>query len=406
MNILMLNDDCLEEIFKCLGAEEQIINILVCRRFKKIIEALWHRNTLSRIRCNMFKTYAIKRKKFEDYLFQIQYIITKMDIRIFNDENIKSINKFVFPNVKELSCSTIDENEQISTSQAYNKDELAKMFGMSFPNLTKLSIRSDITGKYIDSLPFLEDLNLSGCKFLEAKYLSRIFTSVKLKKLTFLYFGKKYFDFEIDNIVRCTTLEEVIIDYYHLKLLVDILPNMANLRKITCYSSEDFTLRLPYEIETKLKKIALNHCFSYSMMFYLLKNMVNLEKLYVYGASFYDYEMEWLAKDLQNLRELHIDNCVFQTKNGLLNFVKYFNLEVLSISETELSNSFIKELNDIISAKCPEKPLRVYCTKTTASVEFIKNVMDLSPMIQFSFESIEKPLPFKGYSLEWDPNDK
>ncbi|XP_037941562.1 uncharacterized protein LOC119674494 [Teleopsis dalmanni] len=395
----LLNDDCLEEIFKHLNTEEQIANIAVCTRFEVILRGMWRRRTASILRCHMFDQLKIDTKKFEKYLFEVQFNLKKAEFIQLSERNIESLKKYYFPQVLELSCCTEFSEEP--------SDRLTKTLAICFPHLTKLYIESSITGKYISSLKSLTDLKLK-CSNLEPKYCSSIFKNLKLKRFEATN-GCLRLRKALRHLKKCVTLEEIVMNEYYLYDIVHVLPTLVNLRKITSYIGwdADYILKhLAFYFGKEMKTIIINNSIWPRIpVLCILPNMYNLEKLSLYYYELEESEMKELAQKLSNLRELYYNRCRINTEYGLLHFVKYCkHLEVLNVSETTISKTFINALNNFLRTTYRPKPLKVYCARTPINKYTIEKIEDLSPMLQISFTYIKQELTEPAMYCEWEPD--
>ncbi|XP_037956199.1 uncharacterized protein LOC119685870 [Teleopsis dalmanni] len=374
MDILILNDYCLEEIFKYISVEEQISNTSVCIRFKNIIEGLWRRNTKkTTIRCDKFSDTQI-----DSYFSQIHHNLEEAEFNLLSESNIETLKKFVYPKVTELTCST-------SHKKRGESDEVTMMITKSFPNLTKLCLESRITGKYIGSLTNLEDLDLSCCEYLHTSHLSSVFSKSKLKKLTILFYGySTTLDLNLREMKKCTKLEELTMDDHHLIMFMDILLSFINLRKLSCYTrdyTEYLLSKLADYFTNKIKAVYINNCFwGRNTIVSSLREMVNLEKLYLFDDDLEDSNMENIAQGNRKLREFHFVDCKYETEYGILNFVRCCNtLEVLNLYGTQITNKeFVQRLNGIINGRMNHKPIKVYFGGKTLCKSIFNDIQDFT----------------------------
>ncbi|XP_054727651.1 dynein regulatory complex subunit 6-like [Anastrepha obliqua] len=341
LNVLSLNDDCLEIICGLLGLRDQIRFARVCNRFEEIFKMLSRR--------------AYKRFEFRKLLGMTFWEIR--DFFHFAGKNIeKTTGGIPFKHrqhIIQLIRTCCVNLKRITLYYCEIKPDCLKKLFRSFPLLRELNVTScdlhdlsiqslqyltqlesltlsdnwEITGKFIKSLVQLKVLNLCGCKNIKTSHLIEMCRSMpNLKSL---------------DIRRCERLSPIFYDS-----MAEHCPQLEIL-KISC---PDF----PYEhvsLLPRLKHIELLLDTSFSVshtqiFFKLVENKSQqLETLKIYGKnSINPQEISFISK-LKKLKSIYFGNNQAIDANALQKLYQLEQLEELFIRNSwNLTNEALIKL--------------------------------------------------------------
>lgn len=232
VSIFSLNDDCLLHVFSFLTQAEVLKQAFVCQRFRDLVEHMvkasrqfdfndMHRNyTLMEIRQTLawfgehIKQLRLKRAN-ESYRRYVEFVgMFCHNLEEINFEFLRSIHSETYKRIFRTSShlkSLILEDCDVNDSICSLISTLAELETL---NLTH---NRDISGKYLQNLDSVVDLNLSNCENVEASHFIDILKAMKLKSL---------------NIAGCYQLTDEAFD-----VMVETQPNLERIAMSTSYQA-------------------------------------------------------------------------------------------------------------------------------------------------------------------------
>uniref|UniRef100_W8BJB7 F-box domain-containing protein n=1 Tax=Ceratitis capitata TaxID=7213 RepID=W8BJB7_CERCA len=373
--LLDLNDDCLYSICTCLDLNDLLSLKKSCRRMETIVLYLWRhryrRLSLTRNQMGSFTDKSI----FVDLMSSVCDILEELTIASIDSSQIKWIAHLRFHKLHYLECNI---NHNFNESCDGNTLLLTKMCAY----ITKLTLLSSTTGKYIKDFNHLIDLDLSCCNYLDTEYIAEICSSLKLQKIAILYYGYNTV-IEMSAITNCRTLEELKIDDHHLMLFIDGILSLPHLRKISCYT-RDYGVYL-------VDKIALTRGPSIHTMIFNsvlwsndrhIQNLIQmsyLKYLILVDDDVEDEQLMKLSQQLTQLLEFHCINSRLESDDGILEIIKRCEkLEVLNLTKSNISADFLKSLQCVENQIERVVPLKLYCGQTSIEDKPLIEVINYS----------------------------
>jgi len=228
-------------------------------------------------------------------------------------------------------------------------DEETLLLTELFPLLTSLTLNSSTTGRYLWQWSDLKELNLIWCEYLETDTFEQIFASLKLTKLTLLYYGYNVnLGQKVLAITRCSTLEELILDDHH--LLGDFLTRLMNLphfRRLAFYTRDYYEFLLSSVARhkpLKVRSLLFNDSFwSSERVAESIMRMTNLRRLVLQEDDIDSQQLHAICHKLPQLEELHLVQLrEIPSPTHLWNFIGLCpSLRILNLSSTKLSCHFL-----------------------------------------------------------------
>ncbi|XP_054725886.1 uncharacterized protein LOC129235855 [Anastrepha obliqua] len=330
LNMLSLNDDCLEIICGLLGLRDQVRFARVCNRFQVIFQMLSRRaykrfefrKTIGMTLWEIWDFFRFAGKNIEEVAGEVPYVNRERIITFIRTccVNLKRITLFdsemesdclkkllrSFPLLRELHLHTCDVDD-LSIQYLQYLTQLESL---------TLSVNSAITGKFMNSLVQLKVLNLYGCRNIQTSNMVEICRSMpNLKSL---------------DIRRCKRLSPI---------FFDTLAEHCQQLEILKMSCPDF----PYEHITllpRLKHIELllrtSVLVSPTQIFFKLveNKSQQLETLKIYGAnSINPQEISSISK-LEKLKSLYCTNNQAIDDDALRKLCQLEQLEELVIKNS------------------------------------------------------------------------
>ncbi|EDW76441.1 uncharacterized protein Dwil_GK15456 [Drosophila willistoni] len=365
-NSYPLNDDCWLVILKYVSLGDQISLAQVSPIFNDVVTNNWASIRSAKITHDVLEKFKLNEEQFDEFMARSCGSLQELQLKGGTQELLRSMGSYSFPKLTVLDIE-INYNEE-------QADEETLMLVELFPNLTKLTLHSSTTGRHLWRLNKLKELHLIWCEDLDPMTFDEIFSSLKLEKLSILYYGYNVnFGDGLLPATKCQTLQEVLIDDHH--LLGDVLTNLLrlpHLRKLTFYTRDYY--------EHLFKVVAQQHPLKvHSLMFNdalwnsdratnEIMRMTNLRRLVLHDD---DIDTEILYKIfncLPHLEELHL------MKMRSLPFARQFwdmvtncpTLNILSLSNTKLDEEFVKisslRLDQVLDNR--RTPLRMHLHNT------------------------------------------
>ncbi|XP_053963669.1 uncharacterized protein LOC128866734 isoform X2 [Anastrepha ludens] len=390
LNILSLNDDCLEIICALLGLRDQIRFARVCNRFQEIFKMLSMRaykrfecrKIIGMPLCEISDFFRLAGKNIETVSSEVpeknrERIITFIRTCCVNLKQLKLVNSQMdrdclkkllrsFPLLEELNLHNCDIHDLSIESLQY----LTQLESLT------LSANSELTGKFMNLLVQLKVLDLYGCTNIQTSNLVEICCSMpNLKSL---------------DIRHCDQLSPIFFD-----TMVEHCQQLEILKM----SNPDF----PYEHVTLLPRLKhielLLHSVSHTQIFLKLveNKSQQLETLKIYGKnSIKPQEINFISQ-LEKLKSLYCINNQAINDNALRKLGQLEQLEELVIKHS--GNITNKALIKLLRRCKHLRHLNIhYCKKITCefvleAINILKDRKDRSqlPLVIFVYgTSIDK----------------
>ncbi|XP_053954481.1 uncharacterized protein LOC128860773 isoform X3 [Anastrepha ludens] len=372
LQLLNLNDDCLYSICAFLELDDQLSMKNACRRLDLVVKLLWrYQCKILSITYTQMMTFKEEGKQnFVDLMTCVCDSLEELSIANIESAQLRWVAHLRFPKLNFLECN-------ISHNENGVNDEDVRFVTQICPYITKLVLMSSTTGKYIVNLHLLTELDLSCCNYLDTNYLAEICQTLKLRKLSLLYYGyNTLLDDGLSSIANCHTLEELKIDDHHLLLFIDELLGMPRMRKIVCYTRDyDVFLmgKLAQAHGVRIHTLIFNSVlWSNDRHIAYIRLMPNLQRFILQDDDIEDEQLEILAQCLNHLREFHFSSSRLESDNGILDIVKRCKkLEVLNLTKSNISGSFLQKIGAVLSETKRDGPLKLYCGETAIANELI-----------------------------------
>ncbi|XP_017120647.1 uncharacterized protein LOC108141681 [Drosophila elegans] len=217
---------------------------------------------------------------------------------------LRKWTSYSFPHLRSLDCH-MDYNPE-------EDDEETLLLTELFPLLTSLTLNSSTTGSHLSRWRQLKELNLIWCEYLDTDTFAEIFGSLKLAKLTLLYYGYNVnLGEKVVDVTQCSTLEELTIDDHH--LLGAFLPRLMDLphfRRLAFYTrdySEHLLGLVARHHPLKVRSLLFNDSFwSSDRIERDILLMTNLRRLVLQDDDIDSQQLHAICKRLPHLEELHL----------------------------------------------------------------------------------------------------
>lgn len=390
LNILSLNDDCLEIICGLLELRDQLRFARVCNRFQEIFKMLSKRahkrfefrKAIKLTLCDISDFFRLAGKNIETVSGEVpeknrKRIITFIRTCCVNLKQLKLINSRMTPDCLKELLRSFPLLEELYLHNCGIRDLSIKslQYLTQLESLT-LSGNSDLTGKFMNSLVKLKVLDLYGCTNIQTSNLVEICRSrPNLKSL---------------DIRHCEQLSPIFFD-----TMVEHCQQLEILKM----SNPDF----PYEHVTLLPRLKhielLLHSVSHTQIFLKLveNKSQQLETLKIYGKnSIKPQEINFISQ-LEKLKSLYCINNQAINDNALRKLGQLEQLEELVIKHS--GNITNKALIELLRRCKHLRHLNIhYCKKITCefvleAINILKERKDKSqlPLVIFVYgTSIDK----------------
>ncbi|XP_033151032.1 uncharacterized protein LOC117135121 isoform X2 [Drosophila mauritiana] len=297
--------------------------------------------------------------------------------------------EYDFPHLRSLECH-MDYNLEEADEETLQLTEL-------FPLLTKLSLNSSTTGRYLWHWKHLKELNLTWCEYLDPDHFKEIFGSLQLTKMTMLYYGYNVnLGENVVDITRCTTLEELHIDDHH--LLGSFLPRLMNLphfRRLVFYTRDYYEYVLGWVARhkpLKVQSLLFNDSFwSSERVAESILHMTNLRRLVLQEDDIDAQQLHTICHKLPRLEELHLLAMrEVPSPSHLWNSIGHCHLlRILNLSSTKLSSKSVDLRNSCLTKVLLSRriPLTLHLHNTGLAPSKVIRDLD-SASLKISFEPI------------------
>lgn len=302
---------------------------------------------------------------------------------------LRKWTEYSFPQLRSLDCH-MDYNLEEADEETLLLTEL-------FPLLTSLTLNSSTTGRYLWQWSDLKELNLIWCEYLETDTFEQIFASLKLTKLTLLYYGYNVnLGQKVLAITRCSTLEELILDDHH--LLGDFLTRLMNLphfRRLAFYTRDYYEFLLSSVARhkpLKVRSLLFNDSFwSSERVAESIMRMTNLRRLVLQEDDIDSQQLHAICHKLPQLEELHLVQLrEIPSPTHLWNSISLCpSLRILNLSSTKLSCHFLYVSHSRLSQVLINRssPLTIHLHNTGLVPEVILSAINC-PNLYISFKPI------------------
>ncbi|KAH8353233.1 hypothetical protein KR084_009762 [Drosophila pseudotakahashii] len=384
-----INEDIWINILKFLSMSDQLSLAQVNERISSYVKYQWtHLKTATLTRDDM-EFLDRNEKMMQECLNSWSGSVERLNLPSASRDLLTKWKAYRFSNLRSLDCH-MDYNLEEADEETLLLTEL-------FPLLTSLTLNSSTTGRYLWRWAGLKELNLTWCEYLETDTFAEIFGSLKLTKLTLLYYGYNVnLGEDVLAVTRCSTLEELIIDDHH--LLGDFLPrlmNLPNFRRLAFYTRDyyEFLLHSVARLKPlKVRSLLFNDSFwSSERVAESILDMTNLRRLVLQEDDIDSHMLHTICHKLAKLEELHLLqmrevpspthlwNCI-----GICPMLRTLNLSSTKLSYQSVDLNSPHLLNILVKRS---SPLTLHLHNTGLDPERIKPTVDY-PNLKVTFEPI------------------
>ncbi|XP_037709252.1 uncharacterized protein LOC119546773 [Drosophila subpulchrella] len=315
--------------------------------------------------------------------------VERLNLRSASRDLLRKWTEYSFPQLRSLDCH-MDYNLEEADEETLLLTEL-------FPLLTSLTLNSSTTGRYLWRWSDLKELNLIWCEYLNPDTFEQIFGSLKLTKLTLLYYGYNVnLGEKVLAITRCSTLEELILDDHHLlggflTRLMD-LPHFSRLAFYTRDYYEFLLSSVARYKPLKVRSLLFNDSFwSSERVAESIQDMTNLRRLVLQEDDIDSQQLHAICRKLPQLEELHLLQMrEIPSSTHLWNSIGICpSLRILNLSSTKLTCQTLDLSHSPLSKVliCRRSPLTLHLHNTGLVPEEILPAMDCLNL-NISFEPI------------------
>lgn len=382
--ITNLNPDCLLNIFSFLTISEKIRAAEAWPGFWRICQnSIKTENIQMMDLCNIFSKTSLKNILAKIGPFTNKFSVSGVEIEHFNDLTELIINNF--KNLKQLELIAYQDIDQCKWRNLLTSMQHLKIFELYGCDL------SDEHCEFLSTLKSLEILRIEKCGIFSGKYLDRLtnLTELNLQEINGLepeHFNKTFQSMQLVtlNIRKCSTLNnctfiEIVKTQKFLETLVisncydannlNIIANIESLKNLEIYRYSSYNcIELMQALGTfkrnTLESLQL-HGFRVTMedfTFNIMK-MNKLKKFVItYDRSVDDIFLRKLSDKCIDLVEFSCSAARFITNRGLIDFIAHLeHLKVLNISLCkQIDEHFVLELIDLLKQKNRPHKLTLY----------------------------------------------
>lgn len=355
-----LNDDCLLHIISFLDVLDVISLRKVCNKFSELADL--HFKTIKKLNFNDIK-YKKKLTLHEAKLVMetIGRNITKASInseKFYNQRILNFVPKYL-TSLKNLhltgfkleSSSFWNQMAKVlaalETLDLRDNSEINESFLRSFKSseshhLKALNVSNcNINGKFLKMIPTIEDLNISGCRYVTGKQLIEFVQSNhKLKSFNISkcpnIFGK-----DVNEILKMIPQVEVLaLNNYYIddetsKFVIPSINPLVDLRELTIQNINfppcDQLLRT-INLENKIEILDISYGNLTLTSVYAISTMKHLKKLVMNFKNSVPEDLVDYLIELDNLEEIHMSGCSYVSPANILRLFQLPQLRFLDIS--------------------------------------------------------------------------
>ncbi|EDV58268.1 uncharacterized protein LOC6542862 [Drosophila erecta] len=384
-----INEDIWINILKYLPMCDQLSLAQVNQNISSYVKYQWgHLKTVTLAREDL-EFLDRNRKLMRECLGGWSATVEHLSLPSASSDLLRKWTEYSFPHLRSLHCY-MDYNLE-------EADEETLLLTKLFPLLTKLSLYSSTTGRHLWHWRQLKELSLHWCEYLDPDNFAEIFGSLKLTKLSLLYYGYNVnLGEKVVDITRCSTLEELHIDDHH--LLGDFLPRLMNLphfRRLAFYTRDYYEFLLGSVARhkpLKVQSLLFNDSFwSSERVAESMLHMTNLRRLVLQEDDIDSQQLHNICHKLPNLEELHLLAMrEVPSPSHLWNSIGHCHyLRILNLSSTKLSSQWVDLRNSCLSKVLLSRriPLTLHLHNTGLDASKVLRDFDCASL-KISFEPI------------------
>ncbi|XP_054090070.1 uncharacterized protein LOC105210297 isoform X1 [Zeugodacus cucurbitae] len=415
ISILDLNDDCLTLIITELNWCDQTNLKYTCQRFKELVKLHWRLKYKKWSR----KNAVGQRAEYAWLIFQLREIVQVLDVDYLSSREMQLLSSTCFPNVYDLTVNISNNNGKLTEYAA------TKVLSIGFPRLVKLKLQ---TNMWLDfkTCENLTDLELHPRRCSCTLDFKSLFQQLKLVKFIFSYCERSYIEYtrsDIETIVCCSSLQEVILNESILKTIIEQLKCLPKLRVLGCFAYMSGTSEDYYVFDKIVENFGSNICALNSQYIhtgfpmYTLKYMPNLRKwtmsdliLDQFKATKTQLESihEWIVFNKKTLAtapsEQHVSR-IGEQSFELMEFINdCVNLQTVGFPLDWVTSGYVNlhELHFLFRSR--RRVLEVMCIEEDTTKYVSKNLKELKQfqdILNFKFlkQNLGNDLDYEVYKL-------
>ncbi|XP_016964013.1 uncharacterized protein LOC108033881 [Drosophila biarmipes] len=384
-----INEDIWINILRFLPMSDQLSLVQVNESIASYVKYQWNHLKAVTLSREDLEFLDRNEKLMQECLGGWSRSVERLNLASASRDLLRKWTEYSFPHLRSLDCH-MDYNLEEADEETLLLTEL-------FPLLSILTLNSSTTGRYLWRWSGLKELNLIWCEYLETDTFAEIFGSLKLTKLTLLYYGYNVnLGEEVLAVTRCSTLEELILDDHH--LLGDFLPRLMNLphfRRLVFYTRDYYEFLLSSVARhkpLKVQSLLFNDSFwSSERVAESILHMTSLRRLVLQEDDIDSHQLHTICHKLPKLEELHLLQMrEIPSPTHLWGSIGLCpTLRVLNLSSTKLSSQWLDPSNSRLSKALVSRsfPLTLHLHKTGLDPEKILPALDC-PSLNISFEPI------------------
>lgn len=381
--LTMLNDDCLLHVMKFLDIHTLLTAQKVCCKFNEL--SAIHFKTVNNL------DFSSKKSKKKLTLHEAKLVMEALGpnitIATFNSENFynQRILSFIpkyLRNLKHLhltgfklnsltfwdqmrnilsSLITLDLSDNSEIEENFLKNAAKASSSLKYLNVSNCNI----PGSFLDLIPNIEGLNVSGCRFIHGKQLMKFVETNK--KLKSLYISKcpNIYGKDVNDMlmkipqVRALSLNNYYIDDETSRFVIPSINPLVNLRELTIQNINfppcDQLLRTIF-LQNKIEVLNVSYGNLTLTSVYAISTMKSLKKLVMNFKNSVPEDFVDFLLELENLEEISISGCSYISPPNALKLFSLPKLWFLDISRCYgFSNDFILEVTKRLSETAPRR---------------------------------------------------
>ncbi|KAH8266594.1 hypothetical protein KR018_002733 [Drosophila ironensis] len=401
-----LNEDIWLNILPFLPMRDQLSLTRVSNRIHTYVQYYWRHLKSVTLDGDVIETFRLNKAAMGDCLQCWSGTVQKLKIVRGTMDLLQQWTSWSFPQVHTLDCD-----------MEYNLDygeEETLLLTVLFPHLVHLTLSSSTTGVHLWRFEKLQELHLNWCEYLDTSAFQKIFSTLKLTKLTLLYYGYNVnLDTGVEDIAKCNTLQELVIDDHH--LLGNVLPRLLPLpsfRRLAFYTRdyhEHLLGTVAKQQPLMVRSLVFHDSFwSSERVTDALQRMSNLRRLVLQDDDIETQLLHTICHKLPHLEELHLLKMRdMPTPNQLWDMVAACpTLRVLNLSSTKLCQQFVEPSHSYLTKILLKRscPLTLHLHKTGLDPKKVLPAMH-HPNLIISFEPIKLNVWSSRFvELEFDKN--